>query len=56
MVWLMYMNQFKRRELEQVKPAVTPEPKGKRSSVGTNAIPTADAAPSAYELEPNPFW
>ena len=56
MVWLMYMNHFKRRELEQVKPAETPGPKGKRSSVGTHAIPTADVAPSAYEMEPNPLW
>lgn len=47
MVWLMDMNQFKRRELEQVKPAVTPEPKGRRSSAGTQAIPAADVAPSA---------
>jgi len=45
--WLMDMNQFKRRELEQVKPAVTPGPKGKRSSAGTKAIPAADVAPSA---------
>ncbi len=48
MVWLTEVNHFKRRELEQVKPADTPEPNGKRSSVGTYAIPTADAAPSAY--------
>ena len=47
MVWLIDVNQFKRRELEQVKPAETPEPKGRRSSVGTQAIPTADVAPSA---------
>ncbi len=49
------MNHFKRRELEQVKPAETLGPKGKRSSVGTHAIPTADEAPPAYEMEPNPL-
>jgi hypothetical protein len=43
----MYMNHFKRRELEQVKPADTLGPKGKRSSVGTQVIPTADVAASA---------
>ena len=48
MVWLTYVNHHKRCELEQVKPAVTPEPKGKRSSVGTKLLPTADVAPSAY--------
>ena len=47
MAWLTDVNHFKRRELEQVKPAETPGPKGKRSGVGTHVIPTADVAPSA---------
>jgi hypothetical protein len=45
--WLMYMNQFKRRELEQVKAVVTPEPKGKRSSAATQEIAAEVVAPSA---------
>ena len=47
MVWLIYMNQFKRRELEQVKPADTLGLKGKGLSVGTQVIPAADVTPSA---------
>lgn len=54
------MNYLKRRPVvqqdssEQVKAAETLEPKGRRSGVRTQAISTADDAPSAYEVAPNP--